>query len=105
MTAEPIRVAVVGLGKIARDQHLPALRSNPAFALAATVCPFGERAEGVPGFATLAEFTLGSGRRVDVMALSPSGQLWIVEIKSSLEDFRAECKEQSVAFTIALATA
>ena len=26
------------------------------------------------------------------MALSPSGQLWIVEIKSSLEDFRADLK-------------
>ena len=37
-------------------------------------------------------FTLASGRRVDVMALSPSGQLWIVEIKSSLEDFRADLK-------------
>ena len=40
----------------------------------------------------LREFTLASGRRVDVMALSPSGQLWIVEIKSSLEDFRADLK-------------
>jgi hypothetical protein len=44
------------------------------------------------GFATLTEFTLASGRRVDIMALSPSGQLWIVEIKSSREDFRADLK-------------
>jgi hypothetical protein len=44
------------------------------------------------GFATLPEFTLASGRRVDILALSPSGQLWIVEIKSSLEDFRADLK-------------
>lgn len=44
------------------------------------------------GFATLCEFTLASGRRVDVMGLSPSGQIWIVEIKSSLEDFRADLK-------------
>ena len=53
MTAEPIRIAVVGLGKIARDQHLPALAASPAFALAATVCPDGAVLEGVPGFATL----------------------------------------------------
>ena len=44
------------------------------------------------GFATLTEFTLASGRRVDVMGLSPSGQIWIIEIKSSLEDFRADLK-------------
>jgi hypothetical protein len=44
------------------------------------------------GFATLTEFTLASGRRVDVLGLSPSGQIWIVEIKSSLEDFRADAK-------------
>ncbi len=44
------------------------------------------------GFATLTEFTLASGRRVDVMGLSPEGAIWIVEIKSSLEDFRADLK-------------
>lgn len=74
MTAEPIRVAVVGLGKIARDQHLPALRSNPAFALAATVCPFGERAEGVPGFATLAELRV-AGVAVDAVAICTQPQV------------------------------
>src|SRR5262249_18173155 len=41
------------------------------------------------GFATLTEFTLASGRRVDILGLSPSGQLWIVEIKSSPADFPA----------------
>ena len=55
MNQEPIRIAVVGLGKIARDQHLPALGANPAFALVATMCPFGARAAGTPGFATLAD--------------------------------------------------
>ena len=53
MNAAPIRVALVGLGKIARDQHLPALLADPAFALAATVCPLGGRTDGVPAFATL----------------------------------------------------
>ena len=32
-----IRIAVVGLGKIADDQHLPAIAANPRFELAATV--------------------------------------------------------------------
>jgi hypothetical protein len=44
------------------------------------------------GFATLCEFTLASGRRADVMALSPKGTLWIVEIKSSINDFRSDRK-------------
>ena len=44
------------------------------------------------GFATLTEFTLVTGRRADVIALNDSGVFWIVEIKSSLEDFRADGK-------------
>ena len=44
------------------------------------------------GQVSLTEFTLRSGRRVDVIGLDPAGQLTIVEIKSSLEDFRADRK-------------
>ena len=44
------------------------------------------------GFATLTELTLACGRRADLVALGPSGDLWIVEIKSSPEDFRADRK-------------
>jgi hypothetical protein len=44
------------------------------------------------GHASLTEFTLRSGRRVDVIGLDSGGQLTIVEIKSSLEDFRADRK-------------
>ena len=35
---------------------------------------------------------LASGRRADVIALGPRGDVWIVEIKSSPEDFRADRK-------------
>ena len=34
---KPIRIGVVGMGKIAVDQHLPAIAANPDFTLAATV--------------------------------------------------------------------
>lgn len=44
------------------------------------------------GFAVLAEFTLPSGRRADLMAIKADGTIWIVEIKSSLEDFRVDQK-------------
>lgn len=44
------------------------------------------------GFAVLPEFMLASGRRADVIAMDPSGLIWIVEIKSSLADYRADGK-------------
>ncbi len=33
---KPIRIAIIGYGKIAADQHLPAIRANPRFELVAT---------------------------------------------------------------------
>jgi hypothetical protein len=44
------------------------------------------------GFAVLPEFTLASGRRADIMAIKPDGEIWIVEIKSSPEDFYVDQK-------------
>lgn len=44
------------------------------------------------GLATLCEFTLASGRRADVVAIDHGGRIWIVEIKSSIEDFRCDLK-------------
>lgn len=44
------------------------------------------------GQVSLPEFTLANGRRADVIALGPDGCLSIVEIKSSVADFRADRK-------------
>jgi hypothetical protein len=44
------------------------------------------------GHAPLLEVTLPNGRRADIMALGPRGQISIVEVKSSLEDFRVDRK-------------
>jgi hypothetical protein len=46
------------------------------------------------GYGTLTEFPLSNGRRVDVMGLSTTGEFAIVEVKSSLEDFRSDRKWQ-----------
>ncbi len=43
-------------------------------------------------FSTLTELPLASGRRADVVALAADGTIVIVEIKSSLADFRADQK-------------
>jgi len=44
------------------------------------------------GFAMVSELPLATGRRADVVGLGPAGDIWIVEIKSSIEDFRADRK-------------
>jgi hypothetical protein len=44
------------------------------------------------GYASLIEFPLINGRRADVLGLGKSGDLLIVEIKSSVADFRADRK-------------
>lgn len=55
-------------------------------------------ARGVTRFLTelgegcLPEFTLASGRRVDLIALDPRGRITVVEIKSSTADFRSDRK-------------
>jgi hypothetical protein len=44
------------------------------------------------GLTCVAELSLASGRRADLVALRRDGEIWIVEIKSSVEDFRADQK-------------
>ena len=44
------------------------------------------------GYASLVEFPLANGRRADILALGRTGELVIVEIKSSVADFRADRK-------------
>ncbi len=42
------RLGVIGLGKIAQDQHLPVVKANPAFELVAVSSQRGVAVEGVP---------------------------------------------------------
>ena len=44
------------------------------------------------GAVMLPELTLVSGRRADLMVLTPKSDFWIIEIKSSVEDLRADNK-------------
>ena len=43
-------------------------------------------------FESVSEVTLANGRRADVLAIRRNGEIWIVEIKSSIADFRADQK-------------
>ena len=44
------------------------------------------------GFTSVSELPLPSGRRADLVALNERSEIWIVEIKSSVEDLRADHK-------------
>ena len=43
-------------------------------------------------FATIEEFTPERGKRVDVIALGPKGEIWVIECKSSRTDFTSDAK-------------
>ena len=43
----PIRVAIIGFGKIAVDQHIPSIRDNPRFDLVAGASPNSSPPDGL----------------------------------------------------------
>lgn len=67
MTAKPIKLGIVGVGKIVRDQHLPALAANPAYSLTAAASRNG-RVEQIPNFATI-EAMLEAVPELDAISL------------------------------------
>ncbi|KQT33624.1 galactose 1-dehydrogenase [Sphingomonas sp. Leaf412] len=62
-----LRIAVVGLGKIAHDQHLPAIAASPDFDLVAAASLEGG-VDGVPVFRTIDDL-LASDIAVDAVAM------------------------------------
>jgi D-galactose 1-dehydrogenase len=68
-----IRIAIVGLGKIARDQHLPALAASDAFELVGVASPHNEL-DAVPSFADL-EALLRGVPDIDAVSLCTTPQV------------------------------
>ncbi len=62
----PMNIALVGIGKIARDQHVPAIARSPDWTLAATVSRSGT-VEGVPSYT---DFDAFLAERTDIPAIS-----------------------------------
>ena len=63
-----IRVAIVGYGKIAQDQHVPSMAGNDRYELVATVSRSAGSPDGVPAFGSVEEL-LASGLAVDAAAI------------------------------------
>ncbi|WP_084398803.1 MmcB family DNA repair protein [Henriciella aquimarina] len=66
------------------DDHL-----NPC---AGDICRGVLRLFADMNFAGVTEMTLANGRRADIAAIGPKGEVTIVEVKSSVADFRADGK-------------
>ena len=64
-----IRVAIVGFGKIARDEHLPAITADARFQLTAVVTRGADPAIGVPCFESLTALLAGMPGQVDAVAI------------------------------------
>lgn len=64
-----IRIAIVGYGKIARDQHVPSIAADPRFELAAIVSPRSPADEGVPVFATTGAMLEKIAGKLDAVAI------------------------------------
>jgi predicted dehydrogenase len=65
---KPLRVGIVGYGKIAQDQHAPSIAANPRFELAATVSRSSDGAPGLPNFPTHTEM-LAQVEDLDAVAI------------------------------------
>ena len=64
---KPLRLAIVGFGKIAGDQHLPSIEANPRLELAATVSR--SKSGPPPHFADMSALLAG-GPAIDAVAIT-----------------------------------
>lgn len=71
---------------------LPEVRDGRQSPAAFDLCRGVGRLLKAHGLAAVSEVALANGRRADVAGFSDSGEIWIVEIKSCLEDFRSDQK-------------
>jgi D-galactose 1-dehydrogenase len=78
-----IRMAIVGLGKIARDQHIPAIAGNAGIELAA-VASRNASIDGVAHFATLDEL-LYAAPDIDAVALCTPPQVRHAQAAAALK--------------------
>jgi predicted dehydrogenase len=65
----PLRIAIIGFGKIAADQHVPSISANPRLELAATVSRQGAGVLGLPSFTSHQEL-LAAGLELDGVAIT-----------------------------------
>ena len=83
---QPIRMGIVGIGKIARDQHIPCIAANPAFELCAVASP-RSTVVGIANYPSLAAMLAG-GPELDAVAICTPPQVHYDLAKAALNSGR-----------------
>lgn len=99
----PIKLTIVGLGKIARDQHLPSLASNPNYKLVAVASP-NNKLEGVPSYPNI-ETLLRKQPEVEAVSLCTTPQVRYDIARYALEQNRHVMLEKPPGATLNEVTA
>jgi D-galactose 1-dehydrogenase/L-arabinose 1- dehydrogenase len=100
---ERIRVGLVGLGKIARDQHLPAIAGNSSFALSA-IASRNAGLDELASFSTIEEM-LASGVTLDAVSLCTPPRGRFDQARVAIEAGLDVMMEKPPAATVSEATA
>lgn len=99
----PIKLAIVGLGKIARDQHLPSLAANPNYQLIAVASPHS-KLEGVPSYPDI-ETLLREQPGIEAVSLCTTPQVRYDIARYALEENRHVMLEKPPGATLNEVTA
>ena len=94
-----IKLALVGIGAIARNEHLPLLAASGDFSLAASVSRHGS-VDGVPSFFDL-QALLGSGEAIDAVSFCTPPQGRAAMARAALEADRHVMLEKPPGATMA----
>ncbi|AZO07016.1 MULTISPECIES: Gfo/Idh/MocA family oxidoreductase [unclassified Mesorhizobium] len=83
MTSNPIKLGIVGVGKIVRDQHLPAVAKDGDYQLAAAASRHG-KVDGIPNYPTI-EAMLAAEPGVQAVSLCMPPQFRYDAARTALE--------------------
>lgn len=81
--SNPIKIGIVGVGKIVRDQHLPALAKDQNYRLAAAASRHG-KVDGIPNFPTI-EAMLDAVPELDAVSLCMPPQFRYDAARTAIE--------------------
>lgn len=59
---------------------------------AAEICRGTLRLMGQLGYYGVTEMSLANNRRADIASVGPAGDIWMIEVKSSIQDFKSDSK-------------